>query len=80
MFNRNRDTTEVFNDRWRANHDVHSQVKEKKEQEGAFRQKMLGVYKEQGQVNSKVQSSMEMQLNRLNRNMSGLNSLNNKKW
>lgn len=69
--NRNRDLIEVFNDRWKANHN--NDVKEAREREKKFINKMFNVKEENDNVvRPKVKSTREIQLERLEKNMNNL--------
>lgn len=72
--NRNRDLTQVFNDRWKANHDYES-VRKAKEQDKKFIDKMFNKKTEEPkqQINY-----MEERLKRLQGNMNAVkNNRNN---
>ena len=75
MFERNRDLTKVFDDRWKANHN-YDNVKKAQDRDRDFQNRMFGVSSSNTSNNTRVKSSMEIQLERLNKNMSGLRKNN----
>jgi hypothetical protein len=64
--NRNKDLTQVFDQRWKANHDYDS-VKKAREQEKKFTDKMFNVKNNTNVPN--ISNSVEERVNRLNQNI-----------
>lgn len=74
--NRNRDLTEVFDARWKANHN--DDIKNLRDKERKFINKLFNVKEEKDDfVRPKVKSSREIQLERLEKNMNNLKNRNN---
>ena len=70
-FNRNRDTLDIFNDRWKANHNT-KQVSDYKEAMNRINNKMFGSYTN---FNNKNETK-EDKVNNLNRQIQGNKEIN----
>lgn len=75
-FNKNRDTLDIFNDRWKANHNQ-KQVTDYKEKVIKFNKKMLGLKVEEKNNDKVVRSnSVSDKVNSLNRQIASVDSIN----
>jgi len=74
--NRNKDLTQIFDARWKANHNYEA-VREAKEQDKRFIDKMFNNKKEEEKPTQNV-NYMEERLKRLNDNMNALRNNRNK--
>lgn len=70
-FNRNRDTLDIFNDRWKVNHNT-KQVSDYKEAMNRINNKMFGSY---NNFNNKIETK-EDKVNNLNRQIQGNKEVN----
>lgn len=73
--NRNRDLTEVFNQRYNANHN--NNIKQKIDNQNDFMKKMYNIPdKNSNNIKREVKSTREATIERLNEKMSSLNNMN----
>lgn len=73
--NRNRDLTEVFNQRYNANHN--NNIKQKIDNQNDFMKKMYNIPdKSPNNIKREVKSTREATIERLNEKMSSLNNMN----
>ena len=73
--NRNRDLTEVFNQRYNANHN--NNIKQNIEKQNDYMKKMYNINdKKTNEIKREVKSTRETTIERLNKKMSSLNKMN----
>lgn len=74
-FNRNKDVTQVFDERWRANYGKNEKISQTKED---FNKRMFGIRdKEEIRKEMREYNSVESQVERLNQKMNSSASMRN---